>query len=214
MASSSPSTASLDWLLRATAKREKAIFRSVEYKYRNIILGLSARIKELEDYAKRADSDIKRLENELFDEQKKKDELRAKLRVYENPNVAVKDLREEIFRVKTVSDQIDSEEMEKKKTEVNKESEGITTLRDASPSKILEVGPLSRSILPLGTSKTSKGIKRGRSTSLKPVVSQSQKKNKKEEQNTQAVLLNATPPRPLVANKKKRKRKKDKKEES
>jgi len=134
----------------------------------------------LEDYAKRADSDIKRLENELFDEQKKKDELRAKLRVYENPNVAVKDLREEIFRVKTVSDQIDSEEMEKKKTEVNKETEGITTLRDASPSKILEVGPLSRSILPLRTSKTSKGIKCGRSTSLKPVVSQSQKKTKKK----------------------------------
>jgi len=227
MARIPPKTASpsQDWLLRATRKLEKSIYRSVEYKYRNVIVGLNAhitclkaRITELEEYQ----SDIDRLEDELTTEISKVEDLEAKLRVYERPNVAVKDIQEEIFRVKTVNEQ--RLEATKKTKDIVKEIDNIKELKDAPPSKILEIGPLPRS-LPILQIPEVKRKKRERSLSPKSTNSRLiRKKNSQEkEQNisqsidpsppplTLTSVLATTPPAvpPLVKSKKRKRKKKE-----
>jgi len=215
---------SQDWLLRATRKLEKSIFRTVEYKYKNIILGLKTRIKEYEEFEKNAHDDSNRLEEELEVEQKKVEDLETRLKLHEKPDVVVKDLRGEIFRVKSFDNQIDSEKNEKRKADLDKEIDTINTFREAPPSKILKIGPLPRSIIipPPGSPRTI-GKKRERSLSPKSSPrsirirkSPIQEVNVPVPQFTDPVepSVFSVPVVPVVQDKKKRKRKRKKEKET
>jgi len=60
MASSSPSTTATNWLIHASTKYQKSIYRTAEYKYRGTI-------RDLEEKLALAYGDIERLENEVCD---------------------------------------------------------------------------------------------------------------------------------------------------
>jgi len=170
MASYPPRTAT-SWLLSAANKLEKSIFRKIEYKYRNRISELTTQIKELEKRVELVNNEAIKFEDIGDQRLYRIQELEAKLRAYEKP-VATKDLREEVFRVKTVTEQTISEESVKTIVEAPKEINIFSSLRDAPASKILEIGPPPRSILqivPLLTTENKKSKKRERSTSPKPV---------------------------------------------
>jgi len=220
MARIPPRTASpsQDWLLRATRKMEKSIYRSVEYKYRNIIVALKTRVLELEEFKKDAEDDIDRLENKVVTEITKVEELEALLRVYERPKVAVKDIREEIFRVKTAEVQR-LEAFKKTREDIIKDIDDIKILKDAPSSKILEIGPLPRSIPLLPTVKKKK---REHSSSPKSTHPRSiKKKNIQEKEHNSLQSTDPSPPPSLTSipittplsvppvKSKKRKRKKD-----
>jgi len=67
--------------------------------------------------------------------------LQAKLDVFTNPEVAVKDVEKEVFKVKSWYEKNTLEEGKKRKLEFNKEVDEIAVLRDAPPSKILKITP-------------------------------------------------------------------------
>jgi len=222
MASSSPRTAT-SWLLTAANKLENSIYRRIDYKYRNIISTLTTRVKELEKRVEDINDEAIRYEDIGDERLKQIHNLEAKLRAYEKP-VATKDLREEIFRVKTLTEQIISEESTKVLVEAPKDINIISSLRDDPASKILEIGPPPRSILPLPvTYKKSK--KRERSTSPKPeprtIRAPILQKEKVNQPVPSAIPLSPHPFRtlaypPVTSTKKikrKRKREKDEKDE-
>jgi len=112
MASLSPSTAP-DWLFRATTKLQKSIFRTAEFKYKTIIKDYEARIQQYEKFTKDAQADISRLETELFEQLELVSVLEGKLAIYTKPEVAVKDVQTEIFKVKSIMEK-ETAEMQKK----------------------------------------------------------------------------------------------------
>jgi len=116
------------------------MFRRIDYKYRNIISTLMSRIKELEKRVEDVNKEAIRFEDIGDERLVHIQNLEAKLRAYEKP-VATKDLREEIYRVKTVPEQTISVESMKVLEEVPKEINIISSLRDDPASKILEIGP-------------------------------------------------------------------------
>jgi len=137
MASISSSGASQDWLLRATAKLQKSIFRTVNYKY-NIISDLYSKIKVLEDDANTVDNELQRKNERII-------ELEKLLLPYLNPVATVKNLEQEVFRVIPTIEKNAKEDLKKRKFD---ELKDIEVLKDAPDSKILKVGPAPRSILP------------------------------------------------------------------
>jgi len=92
MARSSSVGASQDWLLRATAKLEKSIFRRVEHKYKKKFSDLYVIMRRLEDEANST-------QNELLDKDARIAELENLLAPYTNPKVTLKNLEKEVFRV-------------------------------------------------------------------------------------------------------------------
>jgi len=219
MASSSPRTAT-SWLLTAANKLEKSIFRKIDYKYRNIISTLTTRVKELENRVEELNNEAIKFEDIGFERLKQIQKLEAKVRAYEKP-VATKDLKEEIFRVKTTTEQNISEESTKVLEEAPKEIITISSLRDDPASKILEIGPPPRSILPLPVA-NKKCKKRERSTSPKseprPIRAPIHPEEKIIHPVTPATPLSPHPFRTLAyppvtsTKKKKRKRKREKDE--
>jgi len=176
MASITPPTAS-HWLFRATTKLEKSIFRTVEYKYKKLIKNFEIQIENYKNELKVATDIILNLEDDVSIRDSHIEELEGKLLIFTKPEVAVKDMQKEIFRVKPL-DEI-GEEGKKRKLEYNKEVDEFTVLRDAPPSKILKVSPAPRSIPPPpGPKKTreqssspqpsTKVMKRERSASPQP----------------------------------------------
>jgi len=217
-----PRTATQDWLLRATRKFEKSIYRVVEFKYRNIISALSSRIKEFEakqkehdDWKELAYDDISRLEQELVKEQEKVEVLEEKLKQYEEPSLTV-DEQEESTKYLTARNKAYQEE--KKTQKVTKE---LVPLFEEETSFFSDYTILQRpqgtwspirSTSPPGSPKKKK---RERSTSPKP--SDPQPIHKKQERNIPQTKN--FPPSfvpfpasgvPTKANKKKRKRKREK----
>jgi len=183
----------------------------LEYKYINLIVRLTTRIKELEAELTTFEEDLSKFEDEKLDQQQKIEDLEAKLRVYERPTVALKNLEEEVFRVKPLYDQmknvVDKEEKEK-------EIEVIATLRDVPPAVILEVSPTPRSILPPVSpqNKTEKVKKRERSTSPKLDQRVSRRRTSPHQVlDTQSTAESLEVP-PIVVNKNKKKRKRKRKE--
>jgi len=210
MASYSPSTAS-HWLFRATAKHEKSIFRIVEHKYKNLIKDFEKQIKSYKRELKVATDIICKLDDDVSNRDKHIEELEAKLFIYTKPDVAVKDVQDEIFRVKPRN--VIKEEGKKRRLEINKEVEELTVLRDAPPSKILKVSPAPRSIPPPpGKPKTHQTEKtRERSTSPRP---SSMEHVLKRERSTSPTLVAFIPgflnrPLEVTAHRKKRKKRKN-----
>jgi len=210
-----------DWLLRATSKLEKSIFRIVEHKYRNIILGLKAQIKVLEEFKVDAYDDIERIEKELSVEQEKVEKLEERLSKYEKPREDY-GLGGEIIRF----DQEVLEKNEKRKfDEIEVREEPIE-----KPSKILKLGSPPRPILssptlpPPGSPRTL-GKKRERSSSSSssdsnPLIGR-RTQVKKIAQKGKTLIREPPPPipepstlliNPPSVNKKKRNRKRKKKE--
>jgi len=128
------------WLLRATTKLEKSIFRKAEFKYRSIIEFLQNRVNELEDFYVNAQNDITRLENDLIAEQIRVEELEGELILYKKPEVAVKNIEKEVFRVVPLTGER-IEIKNKRKLEADKEINRLNQLRDDPPSKVLKVTP-------------------------------------------------------------------------
>jgi len=106
MARNSPSGASGDWLLRATAKLQKSIFRSVEHKYKKKIDELYAVIKRLED-------DAEVFINDVFFKGERIKELEKKLAPFENPEVTIKNVEKEVYRVIPIIEKVALEEKKK-----------------------------------------------------------------------------------------------------
>jgi len=98
---------SQDWLLRATAKLEKSIFRRVEHKYKKKFSDLYVIIKRLEDESNST-------QNELFDKDARIVELENLLAPYTNPKVTLKNLEKEVFRVIPAIERAANEEGKKK----------------------------------------------------------------------------------------------------
>jgi len=154
----SPSGASQDWLLRATTKLQKSIFRTVEYKYKKKLNDLYSFIKKLEDDANTQDNELERKNKRII-------ELEGLLAPFINPTVTVKNLEAEVFRVIPTVEKNAIEEKKKRKFDEVKEISEILELRDAPLSKILKVGPAPRSILPPGIPKKNLSKNREKSTS-------------------------------------------------
>jgi len=211
-------------------KLEKSIYRTVEYKYRNIILGLNSQVKEYEEFKKNAYANIKRLEDEIDTLSNENNSLTNKVetleereRLRENPSVAVKDLEEEVYRVKTGDKRNTVEVNEKRKANFAKEINTISALRDEPPGEILKTQPLPRQIIlptpiiPPPGSPRKGGKKRDRSSSTSPIASPRSMRVRKEPQenfaysNSDDSSLTPSLLVPLV-NKKKRKRKRKEKE--
>jgi len=223
MASSTPSSASQNWLLRATTKLEKSIFRKVEYKYKSLINNYVNRIKELEERNNAWITEYEVLENMFFTQSRQFDDLQNKLEQFTKPEVAVKDVEKEVFKVKSWSEKNTLEEGKKRKLEFNKEVDEIAVLRDAPPSKILKSTPTLRPKPPSpGIPKTNiTKTSRERSTSPKSSMPpESPKKNvlKRERSNSPPQPVTAafppvSPNKPFVVTgqRKKRKKEKDKK---
>jgi len=153
---------------------------------------------------------IDKTEDICFERLMKIQELETQLRVRERPTVAIKNLREEIFRVKTAN------------VTTNEDNyywiRNSTTLED-EPNKILETGPAPQpTVFPTATPK---GKKRNRSKSPE---NPSQKQSRSEQVTLQTQLqtsssldpssecLSAAPP-PSVTSTRKRKRKREKAKE-
>jgi len=224
-----PAPPSQDWLLRATRKLEKSIFRTVEHKYRNIILGLKAHIKELKEFKENALDDVCRLESDLSAEQRKVEDLEDRLSIYEEPSVVANDASGEKDATGENNtsgenfwvDQYE-ERIEKRKRD---EIEVVNALEELS-SKVLKIGSpprviLAPPILPPSRSPRTLGKKRERSSSSSSKSSPRHtriRKNIAQEGNTPVTqTTNSEPstlstPMPSV-NKKKRKRKKEKEKE-
>jgi len=164
MASLSPSTASNDWLLRATAKLKKSIFRMAEYKYKT-------KIKQLEKQVKEYDLDIDRLLHENILLEDKCEELEGKLNLFTKPEVGIKDIQTEIFKVKPIVEKIALGNVEQIREKFNDDVNVIGVMKDSTPKEILKIAPVPpRSILPPPAipKKNIKNKKRERSTSPKP----------------------------------------------
>jgi len=107
MARSSSVGASPDWLLRATAKLEKSIFRRVEHKYKK-------KFSELYDIIRKLEDEANLTENALFDKNARIVELENLLAPYANPKVTLKNLEKEVYRVKPTIEKSANEEGKKK----------------------------------------------------------------------------------------------------
>jgi len=157
MARLTPTTAP-HWLLHATTKLEKSIYRNIEFKYRGIITELTDRVQALESEVETLYKAIDKTEDICFEWLTKIQDLETQLRVYERPTVVIKDLREEIKRVKTVTKQpLTLYE------NINKENEVVNIFRN-KPGKNLESGPPPSTIPPKPTAIT-KSRKRNHSKS-------------------------------------------------
>jgi len=172
MASFPPRIASHDWLSRAAIKLQKSIFRTVDFRYRDIIKKKEVIIEGLESDMRDAQDDISRLEDELGEQMKRVRELEGQLNFLLKPEVAVKDIQTEVFRVKSTYEKRTEtntiEETKKRKLEHKKEIQEITILRDAPSEKILKVIPGPRSIPPLPVIPKKKVPKRSRERSTSP----------------------------------------------
>jgi len=118
-----------------------------------------------------ASNDIERLENEASVLLDRIAELEGQLYVYTKPEVAVKDIQDEIRKIKNKRNEIPAEAKEhgkKRSEEFVNEIDNIIALRDAPPSKILKVAPAPRSIplLPVTSKKGKK--KKNRESRTKP----------------------------------------------
>jgi len=211
------------WLLRATNKLEKSIFRKAEHKYRSIIEFLQNRVNELELINENALCDITRLENELIAEQNRVEELEGELVLYKKPEVAVKDIEKEVFRVVPLTGER-IETKKKRKLKADQEIDRLNQLRDDPPSKILKVTPTPapRSVPPppqVTPNKNKNKDKSERSTSPQPMTQVSNLFKKKRERSTSPQpTISHQPPVPLdsihdIGQRKKRKKEKDKKNE-
>jgi hypothetical protein len=160
MASSSPRIAPQDWLLRATSKLQKSIFRAAEFKYKNVI-------KNLENIVKEREAELAVQEDKIFDLTDRVQELELQLAPFIKPDVATKDLQAEVFRIVPI---VEKEKMGKRKLDVNKEIGELEELRDAPPTKILKVGPTPRSILPPPGIPKKSPIKKSRERSTSPKI--------------------------------------------
>jgi len=219
MARSSSVGASPDWLLRATAKLEKSIFRRVEHKYKKKFSDLYDIIRRLEDEANSTD-------NDLFDSKARIVELENLLALYTNPTVTLKNLEKEVYRVKPTIEKFANEEGKKRKfEEPTKEISEIIFFRDSPASKILKVGPAPRPAIPLPlpsikTTKPNPEKKRARSISPTPKFSFKNFTNEKKNftsRNQSHSPQPQPPPTPLLnrrpaGNWKKRKKDKEEKE--
>jgi len=168
MASITPRTVAGDWLLRATTKLQKSIYRMAEHKYRSIIKGLEDERDEnldvklkLENDLSQALKEIRKLKGETNYE--KLEEVHEQEVVHE-PKV-VQD--PEVFLVKPILGKIIVDATKQRKRELNKEIDELEFLRDAPPQKLLKAAPPApRSIPPLVTPKPKALFKkRERSTS-------------------------------------------------
>jgi len=81
------------------------------------------------------------LEDQLYKKIQECYDLKAKLEAYTKPEVALKSVEQEVFRVKTVIEKTTTEEGKKRRIEHNKEVDEIIALRDGPPSKILKLTP-------------------------------------------------------------------------
>jgi len=144
------------------------------------------------------------------------DDLQAKLDVFTNPEVAVKDVEKEVFKVKSWYEKNTLEEGKKRKLEFNKEVDEIAVLRDAPPSKILKITPTQRPKPP------SPGIPSREHTSPKSsmtpespkkIVLKRERSKSPPQPRVPAAFPPVSPNKPLVVNgqRKKRKKEKDKK---
>jgi len=149
--------------------------------------------------------------------------LEERERLRENPSVAVKDLEEEVYRVKTGDKRNTVEVNEKRKANFANEINTISALRDEPLGEILKTRPLPRQIIlptpiiPPPGSPRKGGKKRDRSSSTSPIVSPRSIRVRKEPQENIAYFNSDDPsltPSLLVplVNKKKRKRKRKEKE--
>jgi len=218
MASYPPSPASQNWLVRASTKFEKSIFRLVEHKYKTKINDYEMRIKTLEEYVKCIDANYQNLEYEFLLKVRQNEDLQAKLDQFTKPEVAVKNVEKEIFKVKSWVEKDTIEEGKKRKLEYDKEIIDITALRETPPSKIFKVGPAPHLKPSPGIPKTnSKGRKRERSTSPKPSkpleILKKKPLKRERSKSPQPAVPASFPPKPLkvIAQGKKRKKKKDEK---
>jgi len=211
------------WLLRATTKLEKSIFRKAEFKYRSLVESLQNRVNELEVFYGNAQRDISRLENDLIAEQNRVEELEGELVLFQKPEVAVKDIEKEIFRVVPMTGER-IEIKNKRKLEADKEINELNQLRDDPPSKVLKVTPTPapRSIPPPPqvTPKKNKNKNTSeRSTSPQPMTQAANFFKKKRERSTSPQhAVSYQPPIPLdsihdFGQRKKRKKEKVKKKE-
>jgi len=166
MANTLPRGASQDWLARASTKLQKSIFRSVDHKYRSKIKHLYDLIQALEDNATKLDNELNRKDERIK-------ELEGKLVPFENPDVTVKNVEKEVFRVIPIFEK-NAKERKRKSEEVNELSE-ILNLKNAPASKILKIGPAPRSIFPPPVILKKNELKRNRDRSNSP--SPSKKKN-------------------------------------
>jgi len=171
MASISPSTAPQNWLLRASTKLEKSIFRMVEFKYKT-------RIKNLEDMLKTREHELAEQETQIFDLTDRVQELETKLAPFIKPDVATKDMQAEVFRIIPTVEKEKKENKGKRKLEMTKEIGELEELRDAPLAKILKVGPALRSIWPPSGTPKKEPIKKSRERSTSPRVQMSKKSKK------------------------------------
>jgi len=74
--------------------------------------------------------------------------LEKKLAPFENPEVSIKNVEREFYRVIPITEKIVLEENKKRKFDEVIEIEEIKILRDSPASKILKVGPAPQHILP------------------------------------------------------------------
>jgi len=139
-------------------------------------------IGNLNGVVKLLESNFVEMENELCRSFREIDDLKAQLEVYTKSEVALKDVEQEVFKVKTVTEKTTAEEGKKRRLEHNKEVDEVIALRDEPPSKILKIIPAPRIIPPPGTPKPEavtspkssplkkKFLKRDRSRSPQPSV--------------------------------------------
>jgi len=147
------------------------------------------------------------------------DDLKAKLEVYTKPEVALKSVEQEVFKVKTVTEKTTVEEGKKRRIEHNKEVDEIIALRDGPPSKILKLTPAPLIIPPPKAPKPAnpeavtspkssppkkKFLKRDRSSSPPPPVQTGPPTS------TTVPIVPPVPTVPTVVSAQRKKRKKDK----
>jgi hypothetical protein len=163
MASIPPRTAPQNWLLRASTKYEKSIFRMAEFKYKSVI-------KNLENLLKAQEYELADQETKIFDLEDRVKELEVKLAPFIKPVVATKDLQAEVYRIIPTVEKEKSENKGKRKLDLSKEIGELEELRDAPPTKILKVGPTPRSILPPPGIPKKTPIKKSREHSTSPKI--------------------------------------------